>query len=74
MCRLDFLFQNLLFSEYVGKNCAVFVCTGGLSVTFFNRFLNVPDRVNEMSISNLSYKMYKNIDWPSSFVDQLKSV
>ena len=38
LCRLGFRFQNLPFSKSAGKKCAVFVQTGGLSVTFFTVF------------------------------------
>ena len=34
LCRLEFNFQYLLFSNCAGKKCAVIVYTGGLSVTF----------------------------------------
>ena len=39
-------FQNLPFSKSVGKKCAVFVSTGGLSVTFFTVFKMCRHRVN----------------------------
>ena len=34
MCRIQFRFQNLPFSESAGKEFAVFLGTGGLSVTY----------------------------------------
>ena len=46
MCRLEFGFQNLPFSKSAGKECAVFVWTGGLSVTFFTVFKIYQHRVN----------------------------
>ena len=46
MCRFEFSFQNLPFSKCAGKKCAVFVWTGGLSVTFFTVFKICRHRVN----------------------------
>ena len=44
--RLGFRFRNLPFSKSAGKKCAVFVRTGGLSVTFFTVFKMCRHHVN----------------------------
>ena len=44
--RLGLRLQNLPFSKSAGKKCAVFVLTGGLSVTFFTVFKMSRHRVN----------------------------
>ena len=48
---LEFRFQNLPFSKSAGKKCAVFVRTGGLSVTFFTVFKMCRHRVNAVLVS-----------------------
>ena len=65
---LQFSFQNLPFSKSAGKKCAVFVQTGGLSVTFFTVFKMCRHRVNAVlvyddftSIVKLSYSVLSNI-------------
>ena len=50
--RLGFRFQNLPFSKSAGKKCAVFVLTGGLSVTFFTVFKMCRHRVNAVLMSD----------------------
>ena len=50
MCQLEFRFQNLPVSKSTSKKCAVFVWTGGLSVTFFTVFKMCRYRVNAVLI------------------------
>ena len=50
MCQLEFNFTNFPFSKCAGKKCAVFVWTGGLSVTFFTVFKMCRHRVNAVLI------------------------
>ena len=52
MCRLEFRFQNLPFSKSTGKKFAVFVCTGGLSVTFLATFKMCRHRENAIKITH----------------------
>ena len=50
MCRLVFRFQNQPLSKSAGKKCAVFVCTGGLSVEFFTVLKMCQHRVNAVLV------------------------
>ena len=44
--RLSSVFKNLPLSKSAGKKCALFVSTGGLSVTFSTVFKMCRHRVN----------------------------
>ena len=54
MCRLRVPLSKSTFFETTGKDCVVFVSIGGLSVTFFHRFQNVP----ALCERNLNYKVH----------------
>ena len=51
MCRLQFRFQNLLSSKSIGKVCAVFVLSEGLSVALFTVFKICQYRMNAVEVS-----------------------